>query len=60
VAIVIVSLFALGGLSEDLESKEELHAAVAFNCKRLTTDLPSSVVFDFDVRDINSDSIYIQ
>ena len=56
--VVFVSLYSMIGAQEAGINKD--YSNVTFKSRVLTNDLPNSVVFDFDLKDIQSDSLYIQ
>nr|WP_321236136.1 hypothetical protein [uncultured Psychroserpens sp.] len=56
--IVFISLYSLTG--SETNTKEIDVSKIEFSSKPLVDGLPNSVVFDFDLNDIKSDSIYIQ
>ena len=58
IALVIVSLFSLTSKNDPLKNVD--FSKVKFSSRPVTKGLPNSVVFDFNLSNINSDSIYIQ
>ena len=56
--VVFVSLYSMIG-AQDAGIDDDF-SNVTFSSRVLTNDLPNSVVFDFDLKDIQSDSLYIQ
>lgn len=57
-AIVFISLFSMIGVNNG--SKNNDFSKIKFSSTPVTEDIPNSVVFDFNLNDIISDSIYIQ
>ena len=57
-ALGFISIFSMLNVSE-AEPKLDF-SNIKFSSQPLTSGLPNSVVFDFDLNGINSDSIYIQ
>ncbi|MEM7084909.1 MAG: hypothetical protein AAF489_01925 [Bacteroidota bacterium] len=56
--VVFVSLYSMVGVQEAGIAKD--YSSVTFSSRVLTDDLPNSVVFDFNLNGIQSDSLYIQ
>ena len=56
--IVFISLFSLKG-SKDTPTEFDI-TKIEFSSRPIADGLPNSVVFDFDLKNIESDSIYIQ
>ncbi|MGM5471344.1 hypothetical protein ACS386_13785 [Flavobacteriaceae bacterium LMO-SS05] len=57
-AVIFISLFSMIRINKDLSTADL--AKIKFTCHPVTTDIPNSVVFDFDLNETKSDSIYIQ
>jgi hypothetical protein len=56
-ALIFVSLFSMMGVNN---AKINDVSKINFSCHPVTKNIPNSVVFDFDLNAIESDSIYIQ
>jgi len=56
--VVFVSLYSMIGAQEAVINKD--YSNVTFSSRVLTNDLPNSVVFDFNLKGIQSESLYIQ
>ncbi|MDO5980611.1 hypothetical protein [Flavivirga spongiicola] len=56
--LVFISLFSLIGINDT--SRVIDISKIEFSCHPVTENIPNSVVFDFDINSIKSDSIYIQ
>ncbi|GAA4271595.1 hypothetical protein U6A24_13495 [Aquimarina gracilis] len=57
--IVFISFYSMIGSKKDTISPANL-SKIVFSSKPITQGLPNSVVFDFDLNDLKSNSIYIQ
>ena len=57
-AIIFISLFSM--ISVDKSKNNIDYSKIEFSCHPITNNIPNSVVFDFDLNSIKSDSIYIQ
>ncbi|WP_298902457.1 hypothetical protein [uncultured Psychroserpens sp.] len=59
IALVFISLFSvINGVSDKLEDFD--FSALEFESRPIVKGLPNSVVFDFNLKGLDSDSIYIQ
>ncbi|WP_422104469.1 hypothetical protein [Winogradskyella sp.] len=58
-AFGFISLFSMLGNSK-MKSNTDLFKGVVFSSEPVTKGLPNSVIFNFDLNGISSDSIYIQ
>lgn len=56
--VVFVSLYSMIGVQDSDLNKD--YSNVTFSSRVLTNELPNSVVFDFNLKDIRSESLYIQ
>ena len=56
--VIFVSLYSMMG-AKDVSLIED-YSKITFSSQVLTNDLPNSVVFDFDLNNIKSESLYIQ
>jgi len=57
-AIIFISLFSMIGINNNTNTIDT--SLIDFSCHTITEGIPNSVVFNFDLNDIISDSIYIQ
>ena len=57
--LIFLSLYAMIGLENKARVETDFRD-VQFSSRPVTMGLPNSVVFDFDLNDIESDSLYIQ
>ncbi|MCF7567821.1 hypothetical protein L3X37_05510 [Sabulilitoribacter arenilitoris] len=58
-ALLFISLFSVIGSKKNELTTEDI-SRIKFSSKPVTNKIPNSVVFDFDLHNIKSDSIYIQ
>ncbi len=58
-ALVFISLFSVISSNKNELTTEDI-SKIKFSSKTITNGMPNSVVFDFDLSSIKSDSIYIQ
>jgi hypothetical protein len=56
--VIFISFFSLIGINNANPNIDM--SAVSFSCRPVTESIPNSVVFDFDLKGIRSDSLYIQ
>jgi hypothetical protein len=55
-----IAIFVILILSSKRADDPEILAAIPFSSRPITTTFPNSVVFDFDLKNIRSDSLFIQ
>ena len=59
-ALVVISFFAMTGQGNEAKPTTLIGQDIPFECKRVNDELPTSVVFDFDLAGLTTDSLYIQ